>query len=86
MIVVDARSGDEVRVGDTIRYRDGSWWTLLRVKRGILSAKALIEGNSIAHDPDLDRSLTNAARSWVRMPIRYTHPDFLLKAVAFMPS
>jgi len=72
--IIDARSGADVVVGQTITYPDGEWWILRKFEPGIFKARAFVVGNRII------------SPQWVDMPVRYTHPGFFLQRVAFMPS
>jgi len=79
--VIDARSGDDVNVGDTVRYPDElhedgrrhpDWWQLVRVVDYVFWATAVVQ----------------TPRGAVRVPltVRFTHPRFPLQRVGFFPS
>ena len=71
MRIIDANTGADVRPGQTFRNVNGTN-TLLRVKEGILSAKALFN--------------TERGPMWVPLTVRYMHPGFLFQKVGFIPS
>lgn len=75
MKIIDARSGAEVVPGQTVRYEDGEWWRLLEVDPRFFSAHELIEHSSA---PGRTR--------WVPLTVRFTHPGFFGRRVAFVPS
>lgn len=71
MRIIDANTGHEPKIGETFRNVDG-YVTVLEVKEGLLSAKALID--------------VNGERRWCPLAVRYTHPGFMFQKVAFIPS
>lgn len=77
MRIIDARSGREVKVGETVAYPDGEWYRLLAVRERFLSADALVN----AHGPD-----GKLRQQWVALAVRFTHPEFFLQKVGFFPS
>lgn len=81
MKIIDARSGQEMKVGQTIRYGGGEQVTLLRFVPGIFTAKFLVDGTYPVPGKPLHRATT-----WVTGPVRYLHPGFPLQRVAFFPS
>ncbi len=77
MRIIDANTGKEVRVGDTFENVNGAH-QLLSVDEGLFNATAsFVVQQSRRHAPEL-----------VCMPlqVRYTHPSFFLRKVAFIPS
>ena len=73
MRVIDAFTGRDVKVGNTIPSPDGGTWKLLHVEdAGLWMASALIERNQ-----DVRR---------VPLAVRFMHPDFLFQRVAFVNS
>jgi hypothetical protein len=76
--IVDARSGHEVAIGETVRYPGEEWWTLLEVQpEGFLSARARI----LFVEPD-----GHTYTRWVPLTVRFLHPSFLFQKVAFVPT
>ncbi len=75
MRVIDARTGKDVHIGETIVYdaEEPNWYRILEVKDRLMSVSALMEGNEIP-------------RQWLPLQIRYTHPGFLFQRVAFVPT
>lgn len=80
MMVIDARTGSQVLVGQTVEYGDGEHATLVAFSPGILRAQALIRNTYRAGD----QLVTSEA--WVPLPVRWMHPGFFGKPVAFIPS
>lgn len=72
MKIIDANTGAQIQPGQTFENINGVQ-TLLQVKAGLLSARALFR-------------LENGALVWVPLAVRYTHPSFFLQKVAFIPS
>lgn len=86
MKVIDARSGTEMHVGDTVDWGDGESITLLEVKPGWLSASAHVRRVG-ARDMLFNgawQPVTNTF--WTPLQVRWTHPRFFLRHVAFLPS
>jgi len=81
MRVIDARSGQEMAIGERIDYQDGESVTLLEVRPGLLRAEAL--ARTVHRTPE-GRLAT--AQAWVPLVVRWTHPRFLFEHVAFFPS
>ena len=77
MRVIDARSGQEVSVGETIRYAEGDFWTLVDLEHGWTWAHALVVGE--LHGKRF-------GPSWLPLTVRFTHPGFFLQRVAFAPT
>lgn len=77
MRVIDAHSGREVQVGDTIGIpapdTKNAWFKVMEIERGILRAR--IRG--ISNVPTLDNT-------WLPLQVRWTHPSFFLQHVAFI--
>lgn len=81
MRVIDARSGEEMTVGKTVNYGDEENLTLLAVRPGLLTARALVRTRTRHFDGALREGET-----WVDLAVRYTHPAFFAQHVAFIPS
>lgn len=88
MKIVDARSGEQMRVGQTIKHphfnhsakdnyyaADPDWVRLLDVRDKIFNATALLEGRTFGRD---------IPRGWYPLTVRFTHPRFLFQRVAFI--
>ena len=75
MRIIDANTGTEVHLGTTFENIDGIH-TLMQVKEGLFSARALF------------RSSVQGARRdhWVPLVVRYMHPGFMFQKVGFIPS
>lgn len=75
MIIIDARSGNEVRIGVPVTYPldPDAGYKLLAVKEKLLSATALIQYRG--QEP-----------RWTTLLVRYVHPRWFLKKVAFVMS
>lgn len=71
MKIVDANTGQQVRVGETFTNVNGTQH-LVRVREGLLSAQGLF--------------VTPRGMVWVPLTVRYLHPGFLFQKVAFIPS
>lgn len=84
MKVIDARTGREVLVNQTINYGDGESTTLLAVLPGILQARAKMRMTyrdySLAGAPLVTTEFVGP------LVVRWMHPCFLGKHVAFIPS
>jgi hypothetical protein len=78
MRLIDARSGkDNIRVGDVIVYAAGDWWQLVGLEDRYFWASAVV----------LDQTTGGGGRSKrVKLTVRFFHPNFLGKRVAFFPS
>ena len=77
--IIDARSGRQVQIGDTIRYHGGETMQLLDVKVGVFTADLLVR--SRWHE-----NPGGAVESWVKGPVRYFHPKFLFRRIVFIPT
>ena len=97
MKIIDARSGKQVRPGETVIY-DSAVWAVgpggsLRqgpsrgkegfIFHGLLKRKVRggVVGDFTMYEPGYA-----PRRVEVPMPVRYTHPSFFLQKVAFIPS
>lgn len=76
MKIIDANTGHEIEIGVPFRNVHGTV-TIEHVKEGLLSAKAFIK-------IETDAGATHLMRS--PLIVRYLHPAFFLKKVAFLPS
>jgi hypothetical protein len=88
MLVIDARSGREMHVGDTVRYPGGESVTLLEAKPGLLKAMAKLRMVHLDYaDPELEIAPRYVTREdWVPLQVRWTHPSYFGKWVGFIPS
>lgn len=88
MKVIDARSGREMRIGDTVEYGDGERLRLIDVDSGLFSASAVIETTYRDHGTrvEVGRPPLITRRAQVPMPVHWLHPRFLFQHVAFIPS
>lgn len=82
MKIIDARSGREMKVGDTVRYPDGEWLRLEAVDPGLLSGKAII--TSCDQNPMTGQMVTRTQE--VPLAVRWFHPGFPFQHVGFIPS
>lgn len=82
MKVIDARSGHEMQIGETISYPEGESITLLEVEPGIFRARVRVR--RVVRMWPAHSLETQEAR--VPLQVRWTHPAFLLQHVAFLPS
>lgn len=82
--VVDARSGEDVTVGATVRYPDGEWIRLDEVRSWFFGASALIT----AANKDFTRAGQPIVVKQRRVPltVRFSQPGFPGARVAFIPS
>lgn len=94
MKIIDARSGRELKIGDTVEYDNGESFKLLDVDEGLFSATAFVEQTLRVID-DLDdgrrprvakpaRLITRCVQ--IPLIVRILHPDHLFRRVAFIPS
>lgn len=75
MKVVDAHTGREVTVGDTLPIPGGDgYYKVIAITPGLLTARILLASNHPAFD------------GWVPLIVRWTHPSWFLQHVAFIPS
>lgn len=79
--IIDARSGDEPKIGETIKYPDGSGFELLEVDDRFFTARARVRSFWPAH-PDTGAELVSTT-GWQPLTVRFTHPHFLFQRVAF---
>lgn len=84
MKIIDARSGKELKVGETIFYPDNEYLQLLEVIPGFLIAQARIKRRYLG----LIRGEFDLIEDevWTPLAVRYTHPKYFLQHVAFIPS
>lgn len=87
MKVIDARSGREMKIGDTIDWGDGERITLLDVDPGLFRATALVR---ITHRDyscqiDLGKAYVTITRE-VELAVRWLHPSYRFQHVAFIAS
>lgn len=96
--LIDTRTGKPVEVGKPVVYDSGvtyivdridkdeltvkrheedepGWYRVLKVQDEVFSARALVEGNKLKPSPQ-----------WVPLRVRITHPNFLFRRVAFVPT
>lgn len=76
--VIDARSGDDVTIGQTVTYPEGSGWTLLSVRDRFFTA--------VAHVRSWTAEKTDTYEQDVPIAVRFLHPAFFLQRVGFFPS
>jgi len=84
MKIIDSRSGLFLNVGQTLSYHGGESLTLLQVRPGILSAKALVR--LVHKDYTRPGDPLTTTESWTPLIVRYMHPHFRWQRVAFVPS
>ena len=83
MKVIDARSGEVLTPGQTVRYGDGGEWLRLDdVEAGLFSAKARL---TYRHQQP-DGTFVLETNRLVPLTVRWLHPSFLFQHVAFIPS
>jgi hypothetical protein len=82
MKVIDARSGQEMKVGEAVHYPEGEWLRLDAVVPGIFSAKAVIT----SADRHYQTGKLVARQQTVPLRVRWLHPGFPFQHVAFIPS
>lgn len=85
MRVIDARSGQDMKIGETVRYGGGEWLRLIDVDEGLLSANATIEHCYRDYGRGVDAGFVTS-RAIVPLAVRFLHPSFFLQRVAFIPS
>lgn len=76
MKVIDAYTGQEVLVGQTIPTPGGGTMTLVDIDVGLFSASATADFKEGAR----------VTRRIFPLQVRWTHPRFFLQHVAFIPS
>lgn len=84
MKVIDARTGQEVVVGQTVTYDDDEGITLLELETGLWSARARVR--RIYRDPRTTPGGFRTSEAWIPLQVRWTHPRYFLQHVAFIPS
>lgn len=92
MKIIDARSGQEMVIGQTIAYPDGESLTLLDYEPGLFSASATIR--TVSRDLglmppgpfDVAAAPLVTRRTMVPLVVRWFHPRFFGQHVAFVPS
>jgi hypothetical protein len=84
MRVIDARTGSEVAVGQTVEYGDGESVTLIDLAPGILRAAALVK--NVFRDHSGPHAPLRESIGWTRLHVRWTHPHFFGQHIAFIPS
>jgi len=77
--VIDARSGDDVTIGQTVVYPEGSGWTLLSVNDRFFTATARVR----SWDPSLGTAPHEHDQP---LAVRFFHPAFFLQRIGFFPS
>lgn len=82
--VIDARSGEDVQVGQIVNYPDGEWIRLDDVRSWFFGASALI---TAAHkDYTKNGGPIVVKQQRVPLAVRFLHPGFPGERVAFIPS
>lgn len=76
MQIIDARSGREVQVGDVIEYGPRDRKRLVALRNRGLKIDALIDYQ--------ERGVVRT--QWVPLTLRFLHPRYLFRWVAFIPS
>lgn len=76
MRVIDAFTGAEVVIGQTIPTPEGGTMTLVDIDAGLFSASATADF----------RQGSKTIRRVFPLAVRWTHPRFFLQHVAFIPS
>lgn len=71
MRIIDANTGTEPRIGLPFQNIMGTV-TVLRVKEGVFSAKALLD--------------VNGHQYWTPLTVRYMHPGFMFQKIGFINS
>ena len=71
-----------MKIGDTVRYPDGEFLTLLDVDEGLLSANAVVVRGVLANGG----SGVDVGRVQIPLTVRFMHPGFLFQRVGFIPS
>ncbi len=74
--VIDARTGDDVQIGDTVKYPDGSGWKLLELDDWFFRVTARVCEFDAKTTHEHDQPLS----------IHFFHPAFFLQRVGFFPS
>ena len=82
MRIVDARSGKEMKLGDRVDYGDGEWLKLVDADVGLFSGEAFLE-RCYRHYPS-NKLVTD--RIQTPLTVRWMHPSFMFRQVAFIPS
>lgn len=82
MQVIDARSGQVMTPGSTVRYPDGEWIRLETVSPGIFRASAVVT----SHDRNAMTGAFATRRMTVPLVVRWMHPGFFGRHVAFLPT
>ncbi len=72
MRLIDTNTGELVTIGKPFWNIDGRV-TVLKVEEGWFTAKALVQ-------------VSEGLAEWVELVVRWTHPNFFLQKVAFLPS
>jgi len=84
MKVIDARTGQQVVVNQTVDYGDGERATILAIEPGLFTARARIRMTYRDHSKPGAPLVTTD--TWGPLQVRWTHPRFFLEHVAFIPS
>jgi hypothetical protein len=84
MKIIDARSGEILSVGSTVRYHGGEWTRLEAVTPGLFSASAVI----VSHHRDYSKPGDPFVTKQMKVPlrVRWMHPGFPFQHVGFLPS
>lgn len=78
MRVVDSFTGREVRVGQSCADPYGHTWTLVALEDRFFSARALFE---FSGSDRIGEWLV-----WLPLQVRFTHPKYFGRRVAFVPT
>jgi hypothetical protein len=84
MKVIDSRSGEPMTIGTPVVYPDGERVTILEIEPGILRARARAQMTYRDHGAVGAPLVTK--EEWVPLAVRWTHPAFFGRHVAFFPS
>lgn len=88
MKIIDARSGREVKIGDTVDWGGGEGFTLLDADVGLFSGEACIRQTlrDYSMSVDIGRAPLITRTAWVPLAVRWLHPKYLFQHIAFIPS
>lgn len=88
MKIIDARSGKEIKIGETIVYSDEEYVKLLDVVSGIFKANALVQRKyPLKYKTGIHTDVGFAENQiWIPLVVRFIHPKYFLQHVAFIPS
>jgi hypothetical protein len=98
MRLIDTRTGDDVAIGDTVVYDDGTTYEVVPVDGDEIKVRRLqdeepkwyriikVQDRIFSARALMEGNALEPRIQWVPLHVRVTHPGFFLQRVAFVPT